>query len=87
MQASEKPCMGLQKSSACFQGISLFLFFFSVSLFDLGARFFVPTRNSRTLSRTGTVKVGRRASLSLHTAASRPCLDSPELDGTLDLAG
>jgi hypothetical protein len=33
----------------------------SVSLFDLKARFFVPTRGSLTPSRAGTVKVGRRA--------------------------
>src|SRR5437762_5904273 len=33
----------------------------SVSLFDLKARFFVPTRGSLTSSRAGAVKVGRRA--------------------------
>jgi hypothetical protein len=35
----------------------------SVSLFDLKARFFVPTRGSLTSSRAGAVKVGRRANL------------------------
>ena len=36
----------------------------SVSLFDLKARFFVPTRSSARPSRAGAVKVGRCSNLS-----------------------
>jgi hypothetical protein len=35
----------------------------SVSLFDLKARFFVPTRTSLTPARAEAVKVGRRTNL------------------------
>ena len=48
------------------QGVSggrRILFPSSVSLFDLEARFFVPTRASLTSTRAGAVKVGRRANL------------------------
>jgi len=39
------------------------LSFFIVSLFDLKARFFIPTRASLTPARAGAVKVGRRTNL------------------------
>src|SRR5258705_13577334 len=48
------------------QGVSggrRILFPSSVSLFDLEARFSVPTRASLTSTRAGAVKVGRRANL------------------------
>jgi hypothetical protein len=38
----------------------------SVSLFDPEARLFAPTHKSRTLSRAGAVKVGRRANAATH---------------------
>ena len=59
----------------------------SVSLFDLKARFFVPTRGSLTSSRAGAVKVGRRANLAAYSELARPYLDSSEHDGTLGAIG
>src|ERR1700730_18869428 len=59
----------------------------SVSLFDLEARFFVPTRGSLTSSRAGAVKVGRRANLAACSELARPYLDSFEHDGTLGAIG
>jgi hypothetical protein len=56
----------------------------SVSLFDLKARFFVPTRALLTAARAGAVKVGRRTNLSACAALARPYLDGSEHDGTLD---
>jgi len=44
-----------------FQGAAPF--FLIVSLFDLKARFFIPTRASLTPARAGAVKVGRRTNL------------------------
>ena len=41
----------------------------AVSLFDLEARFFVPTRSSQTSARAEAVKVGRRANLAACSAA------------------
>jgi hypothetical protein len=55
----------------------------SVSLFDLKARFFVPTRSSARPSRAGAVKVGRCNNLSTCFALARPYLDRFEHDGTL----
>ncbi len=74
----------------CFTAFSTFLlscFFLPVSLFDLEARFFAPTHSSWRPSRTGAVKVGRRSDLATHSAVSRPCLESPEHGGTLDMIG
>jgi hypothetical protein len=59
----------------------------SVSLFDLKARFFVPTRGPLTSSRAGAVKVGRRAKLAACSELTRPYLDSFEHDGTLGAIG
>src|SRR6478672_11985759 len=59
----------------------------SVSLFDLKARFFVPTRSSAWPSRAGAVKVGRCTNLSTCFALARPYLDSFEHDGTLGAVG
>src|SRR5882757_3580283 len=59
----------------------------SVSLFDLKARFFVPTRGSLTSSRAGAVKVGRRANLAACSELARLYLDSFEHDGTLGAIG
>ena len=57
-----KPCMGLWKSSGKF---TTWCFSFnSISLFDLKAHFFAPTRGVQTLSRAGAVKVGRRSDIS-----------------------
>jgi hypothetical protein len=63
--------------------------FFSllVSLFDLKARFFVPTRTSLTSARAGAVKVGRRANLAACSTLARPHLDSSEHDGPLGAVG
>src|ERR687892_397977 len=47
---------------------------FRVSWFDLEARFFVPTRRSRTLARAGAVKIGCRSSLSPSSVKSFPKL-------------
>jgi hypothetical protein len=38
--------------------------FIPISLFDLKAHFFAPTRGVQTLSRAGAVKVGRRSDIS-----------------------
>jgi len=59
----------------------------SVSLFDLKARFFVPTRGSLTSSRAEAVKVGRRANPAACSELARPYLDSFEHDGTLGAIG
>jgi len=56
-------------------------------LFDLKARFFVPTRGPLTSSRAGAVKVGRRAKLAACSELARPYLDSFEHDGTLGAIG
>src|SRR5262245_56881603 len=50
-------CQGVRQCNACFCPSS-------VSLFDLKARFFVPTRSSARPSRGGAVKVGRCSNLS-----------------------
>src|SRR6202011_3564233 len=59
----------------------------SVPLFDLKARFFVPTRGPLTSSRAGAVKVGRRVNLAACSELARPYLDSFEHDGTLGAIG
>jgi hypothetical protein len=59
----------------------------SVSLFDLKARFSVPTRDSLTSARAGAVKVGRRTNPAACSAFARPHLDSFEHDGTLGAVG
>ena len=59
----------------------------SVSLFDLEARFFVPTRTSLTPARAEAVKVGRRTNLTACPVVARPHLDSFEHDGTLGAVG
>ena len=56
-------------------------------MFDLKARFFVPTRGSLTSSRAGAVKVGRRADLAACSELARPYPDSSEHDGTLGAIG
>src|SRR6266436_9654314 len=73
-------CQGVRQCNACFCPSS-------VSLFDLKARFFVPTRGSLTSSRAGAVKVGRRANLAACSELARPYLDSFEHDGTLGAIG
>ena len=59
----------------------------SVSLFDLKARFFVPTRTSLAPSRAEAVKVGRRTNLATGPPVTRPHLDSFEHDGTFGAIG
>jgi len=51
----------------------------AVSLFDLKARFFVPTRHSGKPSRAGAVKAGR-----LFGDHPQGCLDSSEHGGTIE---
>ena len=60
---------------------------FVSSVFDLKARFFVPTHGSLTSSRAGAVKVGRRANFAACSELARPYLDSFEHDGTLGAIG
>ena len=78
--------MGPSKSSTYFTAFSTF-FFFPVSLFDLEARFFVPTHTCWTPARTGAVKAGRRSASASRSVVSRPRLDSPEHGGTLAMVG
>jgi hypothetical protein len=59
----------------------------SVSLFDLKARFFAPTRGSLTSSCAGAVKVGRRTNLAACSELARPYLESFEHDDTLGAIG
>src|SRR5215813_1615496 len=49
-----------------------------VSLFDLGARFFVPTRAVAGTPRTAAVKAGRRGASAALSAVARPRLDGGE---------
>src|SRR5258708_34587196 len=79
------PCMGLflSRSSPARQIFCPS----SVSLFDLGARFFVPTHGSLTSSRAGAAKVGRRANFVACSDLARPYLDGFEHDGTLGAIG
>ena len=79
------PCMGLFLSRSF--GTPAHLDLSSVSLFDLEARFFVPTRTSLTPARAEAVKVGRRTNLTACPAVARPHLDSFEHDGTLGAVG
>ena len=79
------PCMGLFKEFR--QGGRRIFFPSSVSLFDLKARFFVPTRSIARPARAGAVKVGRRTNLSTCFAFARPYLDSFEHDRTLGAVG
>jgi hypothetical protein len=60
---------------------------FLLSLFDLKARFFIPTRALLTPARAGAVKVGRRANLATCIALARPHLDGFEHDGPLGVVG
>ena len=80
----QRPCMGFSLSRS-WPGRRSFPS--SVSLFDLKARFFVPTRSSARPSRAGAVKVGRYTNLSTRFAFARPYLDSFEHDGTLAAIG
>jgi Domain of unknown function (DUF4345) len=56
-------------------------------LFDLEARFLVPTRASLTSARAGAVKVRRRTNLAACATLAKPHLDDFEHDGTLDAVG
>src|SRR5262245_48693436 len=78
------PCMGLRLSRRLGNATHVFL---SVSLFDLKARFFIPTRSSAKPSRAGAVKVGRQTNPSTCFALARPNLDSFEHDGPLGAVG
>jgi hypothetical protein len=79
------PCMGLFLSMSFRRAAHFFPL--SVSLFDLKARFFVPTRTFLTSARAGAVKVGRRASLAACSTLARPHRDSSEHDGPLGAVG
>jgi hypothetical protein len=82
-----KPCMGPSKSSTYFTAFSTF-FFFPVSLFDLEARFFVPTHRVLDARRAQeAVKAGRRSASASRSVVSRPRLDSLEHGGTLAMVG
>ena len=58
-----------------------------ISLFDLKAHFFAPTRIVQMLSRAGAVKVGRRSDIPSRSSDARPYLDSPEHGSTLVVVG
>jgi hypothetical protein len=58
-----------------------------ISLFDLKAHFFAPTRIVQMLSRAGAVKVGRRSDISSRSGDARPYLDSSEHGSTLVVVG
>ena len=68
-------------------GTPAHLYLSSVSLFDLEARFFVPTRALPMSPRAEAVKVGRRTNLTACPAVARPHLDGFEHDGTLGAVG
>ena len=70
------PCMGLFLSRSFRKHNHLSSV---VSLFDLKARFFVPTRHSGKPSRAGAVKAGR-----LFGDHPQGCLDSSEHGGTIE---
>ena len=72
------------------QGVSggrLICFPSSVFLFDLEARFLVPTRASLTSARAGAVKVRRRTNLAACATLARPHLEGFEHDRTLEAVG
>src|SRR5262249_7271139 len=50
----------------------------SVSLFDLGARFFVPPRAAAGTPRAAAVKAGRRGASAALSAVAKPRLDGGE---------
>jgi hypothetical protein len=58
-----------------------------VSLFDLGARFFVPTRAAAGTTRADAVKAGRRGVSAAPSAVARPRLDGGEHGVTLRAVG
>src|SRR5215475_15512804 len=58
-----------------------------VSLFDLGARFFVPTRAAAGTPRAAAVKAGRRDASATRSAVARPGLDGCEHGVTLWAVG
>ena len=80
-----KPCMGPWESSRKFT--TWYFSFNPISLFDLKAHFFAPTRSFRTLSRAGAVKIGRHSDISSCTGYARPHLDSSEHGSTLVVVG
>ena len=85
--APSSPAVSLY--GAC-QGVSAgrrIFFPSSVSLFDLKARFFVPTPPRSRRRAQEAVKVGRRTNLAACSAVARPHLDSSEHDGTLGAIG
>ena len=59
----------------------------AVSLFDLEARFFVPTHGSPLASCRDAVKAGRRAGRGAGTAVSRPRLDGGAHEARLSRVG
>src|SRR3984893_14353671 len=75
------PCMGLFLSRSF--GTPAHLDLSSVSLFDLEARFFVPTRTSLTPARAEAVKVGRRTNLTTCPAVARPHLTASSTPASL----
>src|SRR5206468_225706 len=77
--------MGPWKSSREFT--ACYFSFKPISLFDLKAHFFAPTRSVQTLSRTGAVKVGRRSDITSCSGDARPYLDSSEHGSTLVVVG
>jgi len=80
-----KPCMGPWKSSREFT--ACYFSFNPISLFDLKAHFFAPTRIVQTLSRGGAVKVGRHSDIFSCSGDARPYLDSSEHGSTLVVVG
>ena len=77
--------MGLWKSSGNFT--TCYFSFIPISLFDLKAHFFAPTRSVQTLSRAGLSRLAV-AQISPHAPGdARPHLDSSEHGSTLVVVG
>src|SRR6516164_8415499 len=73
-------CQEVRQCNACLPS--------SASLFDLKARFFVPTRSrARAVARRGLSRLAGGTNLSICFALARPYLDSFEHDGTLGAVG
>ena len=84
MQIKNLVCgLGSQAENSCHAIFS----FNPISLFDLKAHFFAPTRIVQMLSRAGAVKVGRRSDIWSRSGDARPHLDSSEHGSTLVVIG
>src|SRR5712664_826001 len=87
-RACSKPCMGLCQGGVSIGDRSAHLFPLSVSLFDLRARFFVPTCTSLAAGAHRNCQGWpSHQPFPTSSAVARPHLDSFEHDGTLGAIG